>query len=100
VLAMIAMKDFAFKVAFVAVVRVRAGHESVARQVVPAVVEAPGALEIALANENNAATGHDAQVTDVSFSVVALTPINGGGVRHVNMKDPTAPAPAARPRRK
>ena len=57
-LAMIAMKDFAFKVDFV-----RAGHESVARKVVPAVVEAPGALEIALANENNAATGHDVSVS-------------------------------------
>jgi hypothetical protein len=44
--AMIAMKDFAFKVDLVAVVRVRAGHESVARKVVPAVVAAPGNLEI------------------------------------------------------
>src|SRR5262245_54093924 len=97
---MIAMKDFAFKLDLVAVVRVRAEHESVARKVVPAVVQTPSALEIALANKNNAATGQDAQVTDVSFCVVALTPINGGGVRPMNMKDQTAPAPAARRRRR
>jgi hypothetical protein len=83
VLAMIAMKDFAFKVDLVAVVRVRAGHESVAREVVPAVVAAPGTQEIALANENNAATGHDARVTDVTFSIASLTPIIGGGDRSV-----------------
>jgi hypothetical protein len=95
-----AMKDFTFKVNLIAMVRVRAADEPVARQVVPMVLGAPGSTEIALANENNAATGHDARVTDVSFSIASLTPINGGGVSPVNMKDPTAPAPAARPRRK
>jgi hypothetical protein len=94
------MKDFTFKVNLIAVVRVRAADERVARKVVPAVVAPPGTLEIALANENNAARGHDARVIDASFSIASLTPIDGGGVRPVNMKDPTAPAPAARPRRK
>jgi hypothetical protein len=63
------MEDFAFKVNLVAVVRVRADDESVARNVVPTVLGAPGAVEIGLANENNAATGRHATITDVDFSV-------------------------------
>jgi hypothetical protein len=63
------------------------------------VLGAPGTIEIALANEANAATGQDGRVTDVGFSIASLTLINGGGPP-VNMKDPTAPAPAARSRRK
>ena len=51
------MKDFAFKVNLVALVRVRAADESVARKVVPTVLGAPSTVEIGLANENNAATG-------------------------------------------
>ena len=51
------MSDFTFKVNLVAVVRVRAADESVARQVVPTVLGAPGTVEIGLANENNAAVG-------------------------------------------
>src|SRR5262245_38555542 len=42
------MKDFAFKVNLVAVVRVRAADESVARQVVPDVLGAPSTVEIGL----------------------------------------------------
>ena len=38
------MKDFAFKVNLVAVVRVRADDESIARKVVPTVLGAPGPL--------------------------------------------------------
>ena len=63
------MKDFAFKVNLVAVVRVRADDESVARKIVPTVLGAPGTAEIRLANENNAATGRHATVTDVDFSI-------------------------------
>ena len=48
------MRDFAFKVNMVAVVRVRAADEIVARKVVPTVVKAPGAEETGLANANNA----------------------------------------------
>ena len=61
------MEDFTFKVDLVAVVRVRADDESVARKVVPTVLGAPGTAEIRLANENNAARGHHATVTDVDF---------------------------------
>jgi hypothetical protein len=57
-----AVKDFIFKVNLVAVARVRAANENIARQVVPTVLGAPGNAEIAMANQNNAATGHDARV--------------------------------------
>ena len=39
------MEDFTFKVNLVAVVRVRAGDESVARKTVPTVLGAPGIAE-------------------------------------------------------
>jgi hypothetical protein len=68
------MKDFAFKVNLVAVVRVRADDESVARKIVPTVLGAPGTAEIRLANENNAATGCYAAVTDVDFSIGSVKP--------------------------
>ena len=69
------MEDFAFKVNLVAVVRVRADDESVARKVVPTVLGAPGTVEIRLANENNAATGRHATVTDVDFSIGSVKPL-------------------------
>ena len=64
-----AMEDFTFKVNLVAVVRVRADDESVARKVVPTVLRAPSTVEMRLANENNAAVGRDATITDVDFSI-------------------------------
>ena len=72
------MKDFAFKVNLVAVVRVRADDESVARKIVPTVLGAPGTSEIRLANENNAATGCYAAVTDVDFSIGSVKPFGAG----------------------
>jgi len=72
------MKDFAFKVNLVAVVRVRADDESVARKVVPTVLGAPGTADIRLANENNAATGYYAAVTDVDFSIGSVKPLKAG----------------------
>ena len=72
------MKDFAFKVNLVAVVRVRAGDESIARKFVPEVLGAPGTTEIRLANENNAAKGHHATVTDVDFSIGSVKPFRAG----------------------
>jgi hypothetical protein len=63
------MRDFEFKVNLVAVVRVRAADERVARQVVPDVLGAPSTDEICLANRNNLDLGHDAAVTSVDFSV-------------------------------
>jgi hypothetical protein len=73
------MKDFAFKVNLVAVVRVRADDESIARKVVPTVLGAPGTADIRLANENYAATGRHATVTDVDFSIGSLKPFGKSG---------------------
>jgi hypothetical protein len=77
------MDDFAFKVNIVAVVRVRAADESVARKVVPTVLGSPGTVEIGLANQNNAAMGLDGAVTDVDFTISKMTrdhtPRNGAG---------------------
>ena len=69
------MSDFAFEVNIVAVVRVRAADENVALKVVPTVLGAP-------ANENNAALGHHATISNVDFSVedgsITLFEIDGG----------------------
>jgi hypothetical protein len=73
------MKDFAFKVNLVAVVRVRADDEGGARKVVPTVLGPPGVAEIRLANEKNAARGHHATVTDVNFSIIgSVKPLTAG----------------------
>jgi hypothetical protein len=61
--------EYAFKVKLVAVVRVRAANETVARQALPSVLSAPGTVDIKVMNENNAALGVDAHVTDVDFSI-------------------------------
>lgn len=66
------MKDFAFKVNLVALVRVQAADESVARQVIPTVLEAPGSAEIQLANQNNLGSGRDAAVTSIDFSIASI----------------------------
>lgn len=63
------MRDFEFKVNLVAVVRVRAADERVARQVVPDVLGAPGSAEIGLANQTVRAMGREATVTGVDFSI-------------------------------
>ena len=72
------MKDFGFKVNLVAVVRVRADDESIARKAVPTVAGAPGTAEIRMANENHAATGCHATVTDVDFSIASVKPLKAG----------------------
>jgi hypothetical protein len=63
-------KDFTFQVNLVAVVRVRATDEDVARAVVPTLLGGPGSVEIGLVNENNAALGRDAVVTGVDLSMI------------------------------
>ena len=73
------MSDFAFEVNIVAVVRVRAADENVALKVGPTVLGAPANVEIRLANENNAATGHHATVTDVDFSIGSVKPFEKSG---------------------
>ena len=72
------MKDFTFKVNLVAVVRVRAADESIARKAVPTVVGAPDPADIRLANENIAAMGRHAAVTDVDFSIASVKPLKAG----------------------
>jgi hypothetical protein len=73
------MEDFAFEVYLVAVVRVRADDKSAARKVVPTVLGPPGSVEIGLANENNAAWGSHATVTDVDFSIGSVKPFEKSG---------------------
>ena len=68
-----------FKVNLVAMVRVRAPDEGAAREVVSTVLGAPGTVEIGLANENNAATGRRATVTDVDFSIGSVKPFEKSG---------------------
>jgi hypothetical protein len=68
------VRDFVFKVELLAVVRVRAADEGVARQVVPTMLGAPSSTEIELANQNNAAIGRDATVTSVNFSTGPVKP--------------------------
>jgi hypothetical protein len=68
------MKDFEFQVMLIAEVRVQAAGESVARQVVPSALAAPGSTEIHLANQNNFSLGHDASVTGVDFFVGSIKP--------------------------
>ena len=63
------MGEFVFRVSLVAVVRVRAADRSLARQVVPTVLGAPGAPEIALANQKNVLVAAEATVISVDFSI-------------------------------
>lgn len=60
-------QEYAFEVKFVAVVRVCAPDEALARKVVPAVLGSPGTAEIELVNETNHALGLSATVTGVDF---------------------------------
>jgi hypothetical protein len=90
------MSEFTFKVNLVAVVRVRAADESVARQVVSTILGAPGTVEIGLANENNAAVGNHATITDVDFSFSLGSIKRFGG----EAQDSTALLQPARSRRK
>ena len=59
---------------------VRAANETVARRVLPSVLSSPGTVDIKVANENNAALGVDALVTDVDFAIeggVTLFEVDG-----------------------
>ena len=47
------MQEYAFQVKLVAVVRVRAADEALARKVVPSVLGSPGTMEITLADGSN-----------------------------------------------
>jgi hypothetical protein len=63
------MANFYFKTNLIAVMRVRASDETVARKVVPTALRGPNAVEIRLANEGAALLYEDAIVTNVDFSV-------------------------------
>jgi hypothetical protein len=63
------MANFSFKTNLIAVIRVRASDEMVARKVVPTVLRAPSAVEIRLANEGAALLFDGAIVTNVDFSL-------------------------------
>jgi hypothetical protein len=61
------VKEFAFEVGLIARVRVRAADEASARRVVPRVIGAPGAQDIALANQGIDVLLPGAMVTAVDF---------------------------------
>jgi hypothetical protein len=92
------MSEFVFKVNIGAVVRVRAADENVARKIVPDVLRAPGTMEIGLANQNHAALGCDARVTDVDFDVGSIKLVNGWS--DLSGTDVAAPVRASSIRRK
>ena len=69
------MREYAFEVKLVAVVRVRAAEEALARKVVPSVLGSPGTVEIRLANDCNHVLGVNATVTDVDFSAEGGSPV-------------------------
>jgi hypothetical protein len=92
------MSEFVFKVNIGAVVRVRATDENVARKIVPDVLGAPGAVEIGLTNQNNAALGRDATVTRVDFDVGSIKLVNGWS--KLSGTDAAAPVRAASVSRK
>jgi len=76
--------EYAFKVNLVAVVRVRAANETVARRALPSVLGPPGTVDIKVTNENNAALGVNAVVTDVDFSIeegAALFEVDGARIK-------------------
>ena len=61
------MKEFAFEVGLIARVRVRAPDEASARRAVPSVIGAPGAQDIALANQGIDVLLPGVMVTAVDF---------------------------------
>jgi hypothetical protein len=63
------VQEYAFHVKLVAVVRVRATDEVLARKVIPSVLGSPGTAEIRLVNESNNSLGLKAAVKAVDFFV-------------------------------
>ena len=88
--------EFLFEVNLVAVVRVRAADENVARDVVPTVLDAPDVAAIELANDGNVILANGATVTSVDFFVDGVSVLNEADAA----APPTAPASASpfRPR--
>jgi hypothetical protein len=66
---MAAMQDYEFEVTIVAVVRVRAENENLAREVVASsALDSPSADEIRLANQGEFLLGKQATIVAVDFS--------------------------------
>jgi hypothetical protein len=79
------MRNFAFKVDLVAVVRVRAADEDSARKAAPQVLGAPSTADIRIVNDNlNLGLGIAAVIEDVEFNVAPdfdLVEVNGERVK-------------------
>ena len=63
------MQEYLFEVGLVAVVRVRAQNESLAREVATSALGSPSTEEIRLANEADFLMGREATIIAVDFSV-------------------------------
>ena len=63
------MQEYLFEVRLVAVVRVRARNENLAREVATSALGSPSTEEIRLANEANFLMGREATIVAVNFSV-------------------------------
>jgi hypothetical protein len=63
------MQEYVFEVRLVAVVRVRAENESLAREVVVSALGSPSTEEVRLANEADFLMGKQATIVAVDFSV-------------------------------
>src|SRR4029079_4465236 len=76
--------EYAFTVKLVAVVSLRAANETLARRALASVLSPPGTVDIKVTNENNAALGVNAVVTDVDFSIeesAALFEVDGARIK-------------------
>ena len=63
------MQEYLFEVGLVAVVRVRAQNENLAREVATSALGSPSTEEIRLANEADFLMGREATIIAVDFSV-------------------------------
>jgi hypothetical protein len=62
------VQEYAFEVKLVAMVRVRARDESLARKVLTSALGSPNAAELRLAHDSGSSIGRSAPITLVSFS--------------------------------
>jgi hypothetical protein len=92
------VKEFAFEVGLIARVRVRAPDEASARRAVPSVIGAPGAQDIALANQGIDVLLPGVMVTAVDFIPDRKVKLRAGAVRRLPRKN-NSPADSAWSRR-
>jgi hypothetical protein len=77
------MREYVFEVNLVAVVRVRARNESLAREVVASALGSPSTEEVRLANVADFLMGREATIVAVDFSV------DEGSVKLIESDDQT-----------